>query len=145
MQTTKIDCDGYRVNIHVGDILRGGWSGVKVYSDPSVYISYGSGNMIDDHIKVMHVEFYGFNWDVVITDKQVIEDIKKEDDKSRWSYLVLSHIMRLLLPEQIFGLIQHTVNIVAASARKAGVDDKRKEIWAALGIDPSLHAHRHGT
>lgn len=131
---TKVEKRSREVLISIGaDII--GYSGSQVFHDPVTgsSVSFCGSNRYNENKRIIIVDIPSFMWRIDITEASIIGMIRKEPYE-KWIDLATKAALSHLTPEQLFTLIQHTVNMVSERASESKVEEKLFEIRQVLGL-----------
>lgn len=136
---TKVEKKHSEMLVQIGDEIHG-YSGMKQHGNPltGASVSFCRGNTIhNSDQRLISVDLPLYLWRIEITDPIIIERICKEP-KDQWADLAVKIVMEQLTPDQLFGLMQHTTNLVFEKGVAKGRKEKLAEVHEVLGLDRLL-------
>ena len=132
---TKVEKRSREVLISIGaDIM--GYGGSCIFRDPVTGSSVsfcGGSSRHNEHERIIIVDIPSFMWRIDVTEMPIIDMIRKEPHE-KWIDLATKAALSYLTSEQLFTLIQHTVNMVSERASESKVEEKLSEIRKVLGL-----------
>lgn len=125
------DVKSDRISFRIGEDL-GSYSCSREHGIRHGCIAVGGGN----DFKVWCFNYDPLPWYGVVTDQDLIAQIKNQD-KSYWMPTLIKSTLRIAAEaDQLLWMVQKTVEMTEAAALLKGRKEQAKTIVASLGLDP---------